>query len=426
MSSGPLRGWRTRRGGRRGGAPAGRDTVAGRPAGCSRGGALGGSGASHAGRWSARHRGGPRAAPIAVPPPGAVPRELDKITLPPYVIEAAGPLLIEVVQRTGAGATTRRATTEGRGRQGRSRRTHDRLPVQPIMRAVPGAARRHGRARVLGVGPGRRADARPGGRSDPRSTSSRTHDAAGPRDQAGEHRRDRGRAGVQQQAVLRHHRRRRVRRAGVPVPDHRQRDGARRHRATSTGCRRWPASGTSGSPGAARTRTSRGRSCRWTGSASPSTGITVDELPDHARRPDLREGPAAGHHRHAPWPAIFSPIERMFGITLLGASTVNQITGAEQQRVRQQQRDLTAGRVEAGVRRPTVGGKRVPHGDATMRARRSGAWRGYSGWRRRPRPSLPGQRPYGQPAVGGRYGGGYGCTAAYPQYRAAVGPASRA
>lgn len=50
--------------------------------------------------------GGPGHAPrdgmpaVAVPPPGAVPRELDKITLPPYVIEAPDQLLIEVVYRT--------------------------------------------------------------------------------------------------------------------------------------------------------------------------------------------------------------------------------------------------------------------------------------------------------------------------------------
>jgi polysaccharide biosynthesis/export protein len=37
--------------------------------------------------------------PIAVPPPGAVPRELDKVTLPPYVIEAPDTLIIHVVQR---------------------------------------------------------------------------------------------------------------------------------------------------------------------------------------------------------------------------------------------------------------------------------------------------------------------------------------
>src|SRR5581483_7107985 len=37
--------------------------------------------------------------PITMPPPGTVPTELDKITLPPYVIESPDVLLIEVVQR---------------------------------------------------------------------------------------------------------------------------------------------------------------------------------------------------------------------------------------------------------------------------------------------------------------------------------------
>jgi polysaccharide export outer membrane protein len=37
--------------------------------------------------------------PIAVPPPGAVPRELDKIVLPPYVIEAPDNLLIQVFEK---------------------------------------------------------------------------------------------------------------------------------------------------------------------------------------------------------------------------------------------------------------------------------------------------------------------------------------
>ncbi len=40
------------------------------------------------------------APPIAVPPPGTVPVELQKIVLPPYVIEAPDQLLIEVVHRT--------------------------------------------------------------------------------------------------------------------------------------------------------------------------------------------------------------------------------------------------------------------------------------------------------------------------------------
>jgi polysaccharide export outer membrane protein len=39
-------------------------------------------------------------AQIAVPPSGAVPRELEKITLPPYVIEAPDQLLVEVIQRS--------------------------------------------------------------------------------------------------------------------------------------------------------------------------------------------------------------------------------------------------------------------------------------------------------------------------------------
>ena len=38
-------------------------------------------------------------APIAVPPPGEVPVEMNKVTLPPYVIEAPDSLLIEVIQQ---------------------------------------------------------------------------------------------------------------------------------------------------------------------------------------------------------------------------------------------------------------------------------------------------------------------------------------
>jgi polysaccharide export outer membrane protein len=37
--------------------------------------------------------------PIAVPPPGSVPTELAKVTFPPYVVEAPDNLLIQVVQR---------------------------------------------------------------------------------------------------------------------------------------------------------------------------------------------------------------------------------------------------------------------------------------------------------------------------------------
>src|SRR5947207_2084311 len=67
---------------------------------------------------------GPRdaAAPIAVPPPGAVPRELEKIVLPPYVIEAPDQLLIEVVQRS----TVTDPDTK------LPKPVTDRLPVQPI------------------------------------------------------------------------------------------------------------------------------------------------------------------------------------------------------------------------------------------------------------------------------------------------------
>lgn len=57
-----------------------------------------------------------------VPPPGAVPRELDKITLPPYVIEAPDQLLIEVVQRSEV--TDKETNTK--------KKVTDRLPVQPI------------------------------------------------------------------------------------------------------------------------------------------------------------------------------------------------------------------------------------------------------------------------------------------------------
>lgn len=59
---------------------------------------------------------------VAVPPSGAVPRELDKITLPPYVIEAPDQLLIEVVQRS----LVKDPDT------GLQRPATERLPVQPI------------------------------------------------------------------------------------------------------------------------------------------------------------------------------------------------------------------------------------------------------------------------------------------------------
>lgn len=54
-----------------------------------------GLGCFHANKMTGND-GGP---PIAVPPPGAVPRELDKIVLPPYVIEAPDNLLIQVFEK---------------------------------------------------------------------------------------------------------------------------------------------------------------------------------------------------------------------------------------------------------------------------------------------------------------------------------------
>jgi polysaccharide export outer membrane protein len=68
-----------------------------------------------------------------VPPPGAVPRELDKITLPPYVIEAPDQLLIEVAWRT----KVPRTNTKGdpiKGDDGKNIMVDstERLPVQPV------------------------------------------------------------------------------------------------------------------------------------------------------------------------------------------------------------------------------------------------------------------------------------------------------
>lgn len=61
-------------------------------------------------------------APIMVPPEGAVPRELSKITLPPYVIEAPDNLLIEVIIQS-----------EIEAGDGKPKRTESgRLPVQAV------------------------------------------------------------------------------------------------------------------------------------------------------------------------------------------------------------------------------------------------------------------------------------------------------
>ncbi len=66
---------------------------------------------------------------IQVPPEGAVPRELVKITLPPYVIEAPDQLLIEVVQRSKI------PKTNEKGEEVVPKvmiDSTDRLPVQPV------------------------------------------------------------------------------------------------------------------------------------------------------------------------------------------------------------------------------------------------------------------------------------------------------
>ena len=70
---------------------------------------------------------------IAVPPPGSVPRELEKIVLPPYVIEAPDQLLVEVIQRS-------RVPKQVDGKDLVDKKTGetiyetgtDRLPVQPV------------------------------------------------------------------------------------------------------------------------------------------------------------------------------------------------------------------------------------------------------------------------------------------------------
>jgi polysaccharide export outer membrane protein len=68
-----------------------------------------------------------------VPPPGAVPRELDKITLPPYVIEAPDQLLIEVAFRS----TVPKLDGNNNPIKDKDGNTimadvTDRLPVQPV------------------------------------------------------------------------------------------------------------------------------------------------------------------------------------------------------------------------------------------------------------------------------------------------------
>ena len=77
-----------------------------------------GSGCVHHGGGTHGH-GGP---PIAVPPPGEVPTELNKNTLPPYVVEPPDILLIEVVLRSEVeNPDTKLKEPSTRG-----------LPVQPV------------------------------------------------------------------------------------------------------------------------------------------------------------------------------------------------------------------------------------------------------------------------------------------------------
>lgn len=71
--------------------------------------------------------------PIAVPPPGTVPVELDKITLPPYVIEAPDQLLIEVFQRAKVPDTDEKGNVrkDSKGNE-LTREETQRLPVQAV------------------------------------------------------------------------------------------------------------------------------------------------------------------------------------------------------------------------------------------------------------------------------------------------------
>ena len=70
--------------------------------------------------------------PIMVPPPGTVPAELGKIALPPYVVEAPDNLLIEVVQRAKVPEfADGKALTDAKGNEIKVDGTQ-RLPVQPI------------------------------------------------------------------------------------------------------------------------------------------------------------------------------------------------------------------------------------------------------------------------------------------------------
>lgn len=69
------------------------------------------------------------APPIEVPPPGAVPRELEKITLPPYVIESPDILLVEVILK---GMGTDKDTPEDLKKAAPNPDSTRGLPIQPI------------------------------------------------------------------------------------------------------------------------------------------------------------------------------------------------------------------------------------------------------------------------------------------------------
>jgi polysaccharide export outer membrane protein len=70
---------------------------------------------------------------IAVPPPGSVPVELDKITLPPYVIEAPDQLLIEAFRRATVPDTDDKGNVR-KDKDGKdlTREETQRLPVQAV------------------------------------------------------------------------------------------------------------------------------------------------------------------------------------------------------------------------------------------------------------------------------------------------------
>jgi polysaccharide export outer membrane protein len=71
-------------------------------------------------------------AQIAVPPEGAVPRELAKITLPPYVIEAPDQLLIEVIQRSKVPETDDKGNEIKVDGKTKMKTVTAHLPVQPV------------------------------------------------------------------------------------------------------------------------------------------------------------------------------------------------------------------------------------------------------------------------------------------------------